>query len=412
MTDETASSQSRGAPGALLVLAIVLTAFNLRPAVTSVGALLREVQAATGMSGTVAGMLAAAPPLCFGMVGLAAGRLGRRVGTVPALSSGLALLAAGLVLRVVTDSAGVVIATTLVALSGIALANVLLPVAVKEWFPDRVGRVTGLYAMGLAVGTAVAAGATVPIADLAGSWRAGLGAWAVPAVLAFGVWVWLRRSGHARATVAGDAATGGDVEVPVHLSRQAWGLTVFFGLQALAAYTVMGWLPSILRDAGVPPTRAGLFLALTTMVGAPVSVLLPELASRHPDQRAWVLVLATSSGLAYLGLLLAPATAPALWSVLLGMGLGAFPLALTLIGLRAATGPGTSHLSTLAQGVGYLLAAGGPVAIGAMHDATGAWTLPLGSLLALLVVQTTAGLVAGRPGHVDLASRSRTSDPR
>jgi MFS transporter, CP family, cyanate transporter len=396
--------------GVLLGAALVLTAFNLRPAVTSVGALLREVQVATGMSGTVAGVLVGAPPLCFGAVGLLAGRLARRRGTVVAMMAGLSLLVVGLVLRVATDSAALVIVTSLVALSGIALTNVLMPVAVKEWFPDRVGRMTGLYAMGLAVGTAAAAGASVPIAELAGGWRVGLGAWAVPAVLALAALAWLARSERGRGALATNGGRGGapgDVEVPVHHSRQAWALTAFFGLQALAAYTVMGWLPSIFQDAGISPTRSGLLLALTMVIGAPVSVTLPELAARRADQRGWVVVVVSCSAIAYLGLLLAPGAAPVVWSLLLGLGLGAFPLALTLIGLRAATGTGTAHLSSLAQGVGYLVSAAGPVAIGAMYDLTGSWGPPLGLLLALLVPQMAAGLLAGRPGHVDMAGGVR-----
>lgn len=379
---------------------MVLAAFNLRPAVTSVGAVLRELQAATGMSDALAGVLTSVPVIAFGVVGLAAGRIARRLGTAWTLVAALALLTVGLVARVAVASPVVVLAGSAVALGGIAAANVVLPVAVKRWFPGHVGRATGLYSMSLAVGTAAAAAATVPVARLAGGWRGGLGAWAIPAVIALGCWLAVaRRADHhapAPATVPGRS-------VPVHRSRQAWALAVFFGTQSLAAYVAMGWLPTIYQDAGVGPTAAGLYLALVMIIGAPVAVVLPVLAARRPDQRAVVAVLALLTGTAYAGLLLAPATLPWLWALILGVGFGAFPLALTMIGLRAATAAGTSQLSSLAQGVGYLIAAGGPVAVGVIHEATGGWTWPLLTLLLVLVPQLVAGLVAARPGYVDVA---------
>jgi MFS transporter, CP family, cyanate transporter len=383
----------------LLVGAILVAAFNLRPAVTSVGAVLRDVQAATGMSDTVAGVLTSVPVVAFGVVGLAAGRVTRRLGASWTLVVALGLLAVGLVLRVTVTDPAALLAASAVALGGIALANVLLPVAVKRWFPSRVGWATGLYSMSLAIGTAAAAALTVPVARLGGGWRAGLGVWAVPAAVGLVVWlVVARRSGDDPEPTAPLGSRS-----HVHRSRQAWALAVFFGVQSLAAYTAMGWLPTIYADAGVGAAAAGLYLALVMLLGAPMAIALPVLAVRRPDQRLIVVVLALCTGGAYLGLLLAPAAAPLVWAVLLGVGFGAFPLALTLIGLRAATPVGTSQLSSLAQGVGYLIAAAGPVAVGAIRDATGGWTWPLVVLIALLVPQAVAGLVAARPGHVDVA---------
>jgi MFS transporter, CP family, cyanate transporter len=393
-------------------VAIFLTSVNLRPAVTSAGALLREVQLGTGMSGLEAGLLTTLPPVCFGAFGLLAGRLGRRFGTATTVALGLLLVAVSLVVRPMTDQAWWLLLWTVPALAGMAVGNVLLPVAVKRVFPTRVGRITGIYSFGLALGTAAAAGVTVPIATMAGSWRFGLAIWAVPALLAAIPWWWLRvvrapipPPAAASATGAAPPPAAAPLARPVHHGRQSWALAGFFGLQSLAAYVVMGWLPSIYQDAGIDPAHAGLLLALVVGIGAPISIVLPELAARRDDQRVWVVGLAAMAAAAYLGLLLAPAGAPVLWAVLLGVGMGAFPLALVLIGLRALTSEGTAKLSSLAQGAGYLLAASGPVAIGVLHDATDSWTPPLLVLLALLVPQVACGLVAGRAGHVDAPAR-------
>jgi MFS transporter, CP family, cyanate transporter len=393
----------------LAASAIFLTSVNLRPAVTSAGALLRDIQLATGMSGATAGLLTTLPPICFGAFGLLAGRLGRRFGTARTVASGLLLVAVSLVVRTLTDAPWWLVAWTIPALAGMAVGNVLLPVAVKRVFPTRVGRVTGLYSFGLALGTAAAAGVTVPIARAGGSWRFGLAVWALPALLAAIPWWWLRI---VRGPITyDDPAPRPDAPrrapaVPVHRGLQAWALAGFFGMQSLAAYTVMGWLPTIYQDAGVEPARAGLLLALVVGIGAPISIVLPELAARRPDQRPWVVALAAMAAAAYLGLMFAPAGAPVVWAVLLGIGMGAFPLALVLIGLRALTNEGTAKLSSLAQGVGYLVAASGPLLIGVLHEATDSWTPPLLVLLGLLVPQIACGLVAGKEGHVDAPTPS------
>jgi MFS transporter, CP family, cyanate transporter len=391
--------------------AILLTALSLRPAVTSFGALLREVQLATGMSSTVAGVLTTLPLICFGVFGLVGGWVGRRLGTAQALLAVAVLTALGLAARVATDVPLLVVLFSVPALVGMALGNVLLPVAVKRWFPRHIGRATGAYSMVMAVGAALGAAVSVPIAQVAGSWRAGLGMWAALALVAIPCWLWLRSSNRGgeedvrlpeEAVVLGVAeAHVGTQAVEVHRHLKSWALAGFFGLQAIGAYVLVGWLPTIYRDAGIDPHTAGLLLGLVMVLVAPISMLLPELAARRDDQRVLVLVLAASSTTGYIGLLVAPAGAPWVWAILLGGGFGAFPLALVLVGLRATTAEGTAQLSALSQGVGYLIAASGPFAIGALHDATGGWTWPLAVLIALLVPQLACGLAAAKPGYVD-----------
>jgi MFS transporter, CP family, cyanate transporter len=425
-----------GPSTALLAVTLLLTALNLRGAVSSVGPVLRDMQLDLGMSDSAAGVLTTLPAFAFGFVGLLTAHIGRRMGTERALLVALALISTGLLVRVIVPGVGLLLVTSLLALIGIAVANVLVPVAVKSWFPDDVGKMTGWYSTALTFGVAVPAATTVPIAEAFGGWRVGLGVWALPALVALLPWALIARSrrrpptsGLEGARPSGSSGTPPDGEAPeattpaagsvegavrdgpvvgqtsppvaVHRQLRAWALTVFFGLQALEAYTTMGWLPAILQDAGVSPGRAGVMLAVTMGLGAPISLVIPRLAARSPDQRPWVVGLTVMSVAAYIGLIVAPASAPWVWSILLGIGLGAFPLVLVLIGLRAATTAGTVALSSLVQGVGYLVAALGPVTIGVLHERTGGWVVPLLVLLGLLVPKFVAGLIAAAPGTVD-----------
>lgn len=429
MTGRATNAVRAGAPALLLAVTLVLTAANLRAAVTSVGAVLREVQAALGMSDALAGVLTTLPVLCFGVVGLLAARLGRRVGSETAIMAALAAVVVGLAGRAMAPTTAWLLVGSLLSLTGVAVGNVLVPVVVKTWFPRSVGRATGWYSMAIAAGTAIPAAVTVPIADAAGGWRIGLAVWALPALAALVPWAVLTRlrrrhvaavapatddvlgaGGWAAVGTRRSEAGGGTAvltappataTVPVHRRAKAWALAAFFGLQSLEAYTAMGWLPTILQDAGVSPARAGAMLGVTMVIGAPISLLLPVLAVRTPDQRPWVGVLITASAVAWTGLILAPAAAPLLWAVVLGIGLGGFPLALVLLALRAATPTGTAALSSLAQGVGYLVAALGPVSVGALRGWSGSWGLPLTVLLVLLVPKLISGRIAAAPGHVD-----------
>lgn len=406
----TGHRSRRPATPLLLGATLLLTAVNLRAAVTSVGAVLRDVQVGVGMSDTVAGVLTTLPVVSFGLIGLVAARLGRKVGTDRALIGALVLVTVGLAVRAVAPSPGWILATSLVALSGMALGNVLVPVAVKAWFPDDVGRWTGLYSVGILLGTAVPVAVTVPLAEALGGWRFGLGIWAIPAALALLPWLLVSRRGDG---LASPPAAWTRTTSHVRRSPKAWALMVFFGIQSLEAYTAMGWLPSIFQDAGISATRAGLLVGLTMVLGVPIALFVPPIAARHPDQRPWVVLLGVASVLGYLGLWLAPGGAPLLWAVLLGVGLGAFPLALLLIGLRTKGAQGTSELSSLVQGWGYLLAAMGPLGIGVLHEVTGGWDVPLAALLLLLVPKLTAGLIAGAPGYVDQTGEdaAHTGDP-
>ena len=80
----------------------------------------------------------------------------------------------GLGLRSQTANVPVFLLLSLLALAGMATANVLLPSLVKLHFPDRVGLMTSIYTTSLAVGLTLSSVLTVPVSEHFGSWRWGL----------------------------------------------------------------------------------------------------------------------------------------------------------------------------------------------------------------------------------------------
>jgi MFS transporter, CP family, cyanate transporter len=233
---------------------------------------------------------------------------------------------------------------------------------------------------------------TVPISDGYGSWRYGLGAWAVTAGIAALPWLTLVR--HDRAP---DPESRSISLRAVARTRLGWAMAMFFGLQSLLAYAVFGWFAKIFRDAGFSPGTAGLLLGVVTAMSIPLSFWLPAWAARMTNQTWLVVALVGCYPVGFLGMIVAPVSGAWVWAVVIGTGAAVFPVALTLIGLRARTPEGTAALSGFTQSVGYLVAAVGPFGVGVLYDVTGGWTVPLLALTAVVVPQLLAGLTVSRP---------------
>jgi MFS transporter, CP family, cyanate transporter len=380
----------------LVLVGIVVLAFNLRPAAVSVGPVLDELTKALGMSGTVAGLLTTLPVLAFAGFGALAPDLARRAGVHRVALVSLSAVVLGLAVRARTDEAWLFLLMSLVALGGMATANVLLPSLVRLHFPCRVGLITALYTTSLAIGLTSASVLTVPISEQLGSWRWGLLAWAATALIAAVPWIGLVR--HDRSP---EARPHTITLRQVARTRLGWAMAFFFGLQSLQAYSIFGWFAQVYRDAGFSPSTAGLLLGVITAMSIPFSFLIPSVAARLHDQTWLIVGLIACYPVGYLGLIFAPVAGAWLWAVLVGIAASVFPLVLTLIGLRARTSAGTAALSGFAQSVGYLISAVGPFGMGVLYEATGGWTLPLSVLLVLVFGQLAAGLMVARPSYIE-----------
>jgi MFS transporter, CP family, cyanate transporter len=388
------SEPTTAAPSPLLLVGVVLMAANMRPLATSVGPVIHQIDAGMRLSGAAAGLLLTIPVLCFGVIAPLAPPLQRRLGIARTVALILCAVIAGLLVRV---SGGVVLlfAGTALAAAGAACGNVLLPVVVRRSFAAHVGRVSAAYTTALVGTAAVAAAVTVPLAHVIGrGWRGGLAIWSAPAIVALIVWLPQLR-GSAAAPARDDGRHARMRDITHH--RLTWQLTLFFATQSWGFYATLAWLPSIFESHGIGSTNAGLLLGLSGIMAVPAALAVPSVATRLRNQIRLAVALTAITLVGYGGLLLAPSSAPALWALLIGLGQGAcFPLALTMIVLRSGSARITAGLSTHVQCVGYLLAAAGPFVIGALHDASGSWTVSLLVLIAILVPQALCGAGAGR----------------
>jgi CP family cyanate transporter-like MFS transporter len=379
--------------------AVVVLALNLRAVVNGIGALLPDIRATLGLSGTAAGALTSLPPLSFAVFGLVAPLLAARFRTERVVVVALLLLTAGQGLRLVGPSTAAVFVGSMIALAGLAVCNVLMPSLVRSYFPDRVATMTAIYTTSMAIGATSSSALSVPLGHALGSdWRGGLGVWTATAAVALVPWL-------AMVVRRGPASSGGPrAGLPLRaLLRRpmAWTMAVFFGLQSAQAYIVTSWLSQILVDDGADLTAGGFAVGVFAGLGIPISAAIPALLVRQSRLPAMILTLGTSYVAGYVGLIVAPTAGMWAWAVLLGIGSGTFPLLLTLLALRARTSEGVAVLSAFTQSAGYLVAAAGPVAFGALHDLTGSWTVPLVVLAVAAAGMSVVGLRVARPWFLE-----------
>ncbi len=393
MTTELRTSRLQRA---LVVLGIVVLGFNLRPAAVSIGPVLSEVVDGLRMSAAEAGLLTSLPVLAFAVFGSLAPRGARLLGVHRLTLVALLCVTGGLAGRALVSSVPGFLALSMLALAGMASANVLLPSLVKLHFPDRIGLMTSIYSTALALGLTSASVLTVPASDAGDGWRSGLLVWSLTAGIA--VLPWLGLIGHDRRP---EDPSGHVSLLDVARTRLGWLMALFFGLQSLQAYSIFGWFSELYRDAGFSAHDAGLLLGVITGIGIPFSFLVPWLVARTHNQTRLMISVMACYPVGYVGLMVAPHSGAVLWAVLVGIGTTTFPLILTLIGLRARTAVGTAALSGFAQSAGYLIAGVGPFGIGVLRDLTGGWTVPLLALVAITIPQLLLGLAVSRPAYVE-----------
>lgn len=414
-------SAPRRLPHLLMVVTVLIVAANLRPAITAVGPLIERIGEDTGLGPAALGLLGAIPALGFGVVALFVAALGRRWGLERTIFVSLLLLGLGTLLRSLPLGSFSLFAGTVILSAAIGVGNVLVPAVVKRDFPARVPVMTGLYTAVLVGCAAVASGTAVPVAAARG-WEFTLGVSALFALVSAALWgVRLRGpqrtdSGSAATPGGSDltspaAATGTDVSsavpfpaLPAAGSRSgtmwrsavAWQVTAYFALQSGIFYLMLTWFPAIQTSHGVTEAAAGFWLGAYQAIGILASLVMGPIMQRAQDQRAVVVALAAIMFIGVLGIIFLPAAMPA-WSLIVGFASGGNLLAgLTLISMRARTSGEASRLSGMAQGVGYLLAAVGPLLAGTLFEFTGSWSPVLWIIAAAVVVMAVVGLFAGR----------------
>ena len=398
----TVAANHRVRNSILVLTGVMLVAFNLRPALTSVGPVLGDISNSLALPPSIQGVLTTLPVLFLGLAAPLAPRAARRFGVERTVLAAVALLALALVARPYAGAAGLFIGTA-VAGACIGVGNVLLPGIVKRDFPDSVSLLTGIYTGVLCMGAALAAGATEPLRTVLGNdWRPALAIWLLPAIVAAAVW-WLQLGDkQAPAQRAGQAGS-------LYRDRLAWQVALYMGLQSSLAYIVYGWLPTILQDRGLTAATAGFASSVSIVFQIVTAIGAPWVGSHMRDQRLVITIVMLLTLIGLGGCIYLPMGGVWLWVAVLGLGQGgAFAMGLTLLAVRARDADTAARLSGMAQCVGYILAAFGPLLVGVLHGVCGNWQIAGVFLGCLGAAGIIAGLGAGRGLYVlDDGNRAR-----
>ncbi|SDK76840.1 MFS transporter, CP family, cyanate transporter [Franzmannia pantelleriensis] len=398
MSETTFTAKRPARRMTLFICLMILVGLNLRPALSSLAPLLGRIQQDTGLTPLGVGALTTLPVLCLGLFAPLAPRLSRRMGAERALSLGLLVLAVALAVRAL-PSLWLLFLGTLMVGGAIGVCGSLLPGLVKRELPRGADLMTGVYTMALCLGGALGAGISIPLADLLGSWQMSLASWMLLALAALLAW----RLGMPQSRP--DSAPTQPPSPPVSLlhSRLAWQVTGFMGSQSSLAYIVFGWLPVLMQRRGLSEGEAGWLLAMSVMSQLLAALGAPWLARLGRDQRLAALVLMATSAAGLLILLLGALEARWLGAALLGIGQGgSFSLALTLIVLRSGTHQLAGQLSGMVQGIGYCMAAAGPLSVGLMLQ-FGADNRMISLLLMVIItIATSCAMLAGRQRRLDI----------
>ena len=367
-------------------------ALALRSAVTSLTPLLPRISKDIGFDSTIIGAFGTLPTAMFGLAGIIAPALGRKIGL-----ERLALCAAA---ATVIGTAGAPPCRTSRP-DGIHDARPARdgdrqrgdPTLIKRYFDDRVGLLSTVF-----VGTIVPAALAVPVADAHG-WRVSLAIWALLPMTTLLPWAILARKHRVRAEAADEMPH--DQLGPIRRSPVTWGLTIMFGATSLITYAMFTWIPQIITSAGGSEMLGGTMVAVFSLSGFAASFVTPALCIRFANPFPVVIGCAICHLVGFAGLLWMPLTGTTAWAFIAGLGPSTFPMALTLINLRCKTGAGSAALSGFVQGFGYVIACAGPFAFGVLHEVTGRWTSSFGFLLLAVIALLIGGYEASKPRFLE-----------
>ncbi|GGG68758.1 CynX/NimT family MFS transporter [Paenibacillus radicis (ex Gao et al. 2016)] len=376
-----------------LLISLIILAANMRAPITGVGSLIGDIKGDLSISNGLAGVITAMPLIAFALLSPFAPKLSQRFGLERVLALSALTITVGIIVRSLGGVFLLMLGTILFGMA-IAVCNVLLPSLVKTAFPSQLGLVTGFYTVAMNLCGALASGVSVPLAHSIGlGWRGSLMIWAVLAGTA--TILWLLRSKEAAGAQAGISAMKKGKSL--WRNKLAWSITLYMGLQSMVFYVIAAWLPEILQERGIGAEQAGWMLSFMQFAIMPVTFIVPIIAGKLKDQRGIVGIIFVLLLGGLIGLIYGSNTIASFSTIILGIGSGAaFSLAMMFFTLRSNHVQEAAELSGMAQSVGYMLAALGPIAFGVLHDITHSWTTPLYTLIVVIVFILSFGLIAAK----------------
>lgn len=371
---------------ALLVL-VILIGLNLRPFLTAIGPLSRDIADALALDMDTLAWLTLLPLWLIGVGVLITPGLRRLTGPSQLLGAALLLLGMGNAMRFDATSGALLIASAALCGLGSALVQGVLPGLIKQRFAHKVPLVMGIFSACMMGGGALGASLTPQLAASL-DWSRALALWSLPVLLAM-VWLAWKVRLPSSAVVAIPHGEQRLIALP-----RSWLLIGCFGIINSGYGIVVAWLAPAYMAQGWSAQQGGELVAWLALAQTASGLGLPLLAARNTDRRPWMGLAIVMQLAGFGGLWIAPQAAPILWCMLCGAGLGGSFSLIMVIALDHLPDPRRAGtLSALMQGFGFMLAATGPWVAARLHHLSGdfatAWQWQLGGLvlMSLLVLR-------------------------
>lgn len=364
-----------------IIVVLFMVSFTLRVVVNNVAPALDIIAADLQLSKATAGLTSTLPLLCFGVFAFLTSPLMQRFGSSVTILLALGALFAGTALRAIPTFPGLMIGTALVGI-GAAIGNVTVPVAIRDYYPHRAPVLTSWYSIGLTVGAAVGAAATIPLIELGLPWNWAVSVWIVLLALVGAWWVVAFRRAQPNPQSSANVNAESPQAVPMRgLLRYwyVWAICALMSLQGGMFFLVMTWLPTWLTEEGFSPATAGSITGVWSLMGLVGALIGPQIL-RLPGWIAVELVylvifLASGITLGYGGF----GSAGLAWGAAIVSGIcEGVILSQTFAFITGQSNPAiVPGLSAFSNGVGWLLSAGMPSAFGYLASVTGSWDLAI-----------------------------------
>ena len=384
----------------LLFIGILLVGANLRAPITSIGVALPDIKTDLAMSNSAVSVITVVPLLAFSVISLFAARTSNKMGLEKTIFLALCLIFIGVIVRSITDISWLYIGTVLIGI-GIGFGNVLAPAMIKAKFPLHIGIMTGYYTVVMNVFGGLSSYGTAPLVK-AFNYNIAISVIGIITLITIIIWSFQLKGTQETATALPRKS------VNVWKSPLAWQITILMGGQSLIFYSLINWLPAYLSQSGMTINEAGAYLSIMQIAIIPFTFITPIFATKMKSQFFLTFITGICFIVGVTIMLVVPHLA-IISTILIGVAGGlAFGLVNTFFSLRTEHIQTSAKLSGMAQAVGYLVAAVGPLLFGILHDMTGKWTASLSILLITAIVITLFGSQAGRKRTIEQSSTIKT----
>ena len=354
----------------LIILGVIFLSLILRTPITSVGAIVGPLKSILDINNTVAGFITTIPLIAFAIFSPMVAKFSNKAGLKKTLLFSAVIISIGLGLRFYINTYVFFITTFIIGV-GITVGNVLLPGLVKKYYPEKIGIMTGFYAVVMNIGAAVAAGISYPIlsTNIGGkNFATGLAVniWIIIAVVNIVIYVAMSKNNNASEVT--------DTHEKVHgyfKYSKMWTIMLSMGLQSALFYCSVSWFAEIRISKDFSPETAGLLLSISQFAQFPSTFIVPILADKLHNKLIIPVVITIGYLISLVGMLYTSGNFVLMLTFIIIFALaggGSFSYVMYLFSVKSRNESEAADISGLAQSGGYLLAAIFPPLLGYIRD--------------------------------------------